>query len=115
MSGLEIRTSESKRTTVIELSGSVDMREAKALNSHLEKIFSQEKYHLVMDLSGLKFTGSMGLGTFIQTHTKCREHEGRLALVNPQPAVMKVFRTTRLDKLFNIYSTVEDAIELLED
>ena len=115
MSGLDIRTSETKGATLIKLSGSADMREAMVLNRHLEGIFSQEKYHLVIDLSGLHFTASMGLGILIQTHTKCRDHQGRLAMVNPQPAVMKVFRTMRLDQLFNIYHTVEEAMQLIAE
>jgi len=113
MSSLDISTTEGKQATVIKLSGSADMQEAALLSRHLEKLFSQDIYHLVLDLSDLQFTSSMGLSSFIQAHTKCRANEGHLAMVNPQPAVMRIFRTTRLDQLFDIYASTEEAIQAI--
>ena len=111
MSKLEIQISEGERATIMSLSGSADMGEAEQLDARLEKTFSQGKYNLVIDLSLLEFTSSMGLGSLIRAHTRCREENGRMNLVNPQPSVMKVIQTTHLNELFNIYGTLEEAVE----
>jgi len=57
----------------------------------------------------------MGLGSLIMAHSTCKEHKGRLAIVNPQPAVMKIFITTRLDQLFTIFESQEQAKEALRE
>jgi anti-sigma B factor antagonist len=111
MNRLEILVSEREDTIVLSLSGSADMGEAELLNQHLEKEFSQGRYKMVIDLSDLEFTSSMGLGSLIRAHTKCRQEKGRLSLVNPQPAVMKVIQTTHLNELFNIYQTLDEAMQ----
>ena len=109
MSNLDISITQDDQATIIRLSGSADMQEANLLNQHLEKVFEQNCYTLVIDLSELKFTSSMGLGSLIMAHSTCKEHKGRLVILNPQPAVMKIFKTTRLDQLFNIFKSLEEA------
>ncbi len=110
MNKLAISTNERDEATIITLSGSAALGEASVLERHLQAVFSQGRYKLVIDLSGLDFTSSLGLGSLIRAHTRCREHAGFLFLVNPQPRVMKVFKTTHLDELFHIYAKVEEAI-----
>jgi anti-sigma B factor antagonist len=111
MSKLDITITESEEAIVIKLSGAADMEEAALLNRHLDQVFSQERYRLVMDLSGLDFTSSMGLSILIKAHTRCRDNKGGLSIVNPKPGVLKIFQTTRLDQLFNIYSSLEEALQ----
>jgi len=115
MNGLEIKVSEQKKATIVSLAGSADMREAEVLDTQLEKEFSLGRYNLVMDLSKLEFMSSMGLGSLIRAHIRCRAKKGRLSLVNPQPAVLKVIQTTRLNELFNIYGTLEEALEVSKE
>lgn len=38
-------------------------------------------------------------------------HEGRLVLANPSPFVAGVLEATKLDTFFEIYSSVEEALE----
>ena len=111
MSNLDISITKDDQVTIIRLCGSADMQEANMLNQHLEKVFEEKCYTLVIDLSELKFTSSMGLGSLIMAHTTCRENMGRLAVVNPQPAVLKIFQTTRLDQLFTIFKSIKEAKE----
>jgi len=110
MSKLSISTTEQENTTIFLLEGSADLTESGILDKHLQEIFAQGKYKLVMDLSGLDFTSSLGLSSLIRAHTRCRNNEGQLSLVNPQPKVLRVFKTTRLTELFTIYASVEEAV-----
>ena len=114
MSKLAISTTEQENTTIFLLNGSADLTEAGILDKHLQEVFAQGKYKLVMDLSGLDFTSSLGLSSLIRAHTRCRDNEGQLSLVNPQPKVLRVFKTTRLTELFAIYQSVEDAVAAMQ-
>ena len=111
---LEISAVEHEEATVIALSGSADMAEAEELNRVLAEAAEREKAMLVIDLSGLGFIGSMGLGSLIKAQSVCRRHGGKVVLVKPQPEVHRVLKTTQLDQLFEICSSVEEAIRTNE-
>ena len=113
MSNLAISTTEQEDTTIFQLKGSADLIEAGVLDKHLQSVFAEGKYRLVIDLTDLSFTSSLGLGSLIRAHTRCRENQGRLTLVNPQPKVMRIFKTTRLTHLFAIYPSVEEAMNAM--
>lgn len=115
MSNLQISLSERHNSTVIRLSGSADITEAAALNEQFEKLFTAKKFRLIIDLGDLAFTSSMGLGALIKAHRQCRTNQGMLTLVGPQPSVMRVFKITQLDKLFQICPTLEQALATQEN
>ena len=108
---LEIFVSERDDVVVVELKGSADISATTMLESRLAGILASGRNWIVMDLSDLEFTSSVGLGSLIRAHIRCRESGGCLGMANPQPAVMKVFKTTRLNELFELYDSVNEALE----
>jgi len=114
MSELQIYACERGGTTVISLIGSADIVEADRLQGYLDKTIAEGKCRVLVDLSKMVFASSMALGVLIRAHRECHKHQGGLLLVNPQAAVMKVLLTTQLDHLFEIYSSVEEALAALE-
>ncbi len=93
---------------MVKLVGSADMSEANALRNQLEPLVLGGKRDLILDLENLEFICSLGLGTMIHLHTLCREQGGNLGILNPQPQVRKVFKTTCLDQLFLIGTSYEE-------
>jgi anti-sigma B factor antagonist len=86
------------------------MDAAEKLRLKLEELAAKGAPVIVVDLSGMDFICSLGLGAIISGHLKCRHHNGQIKLVNPQQAVMQLLETTRLTKLFPIYSSVDQAL-----
>ncbi len=103
---LQIAVDEYERYTAIHLKGSADMAEAAEMSSVIDKIIEDGKHQLIMDIKLLDFICSMGLGTLIKTQTRCGQKNGSFHIVNPQPAVQRILKTTRLDKLFSISCSV---------
>lgn len=69
--------------------------------------------HLVIDLGGLAYVSSFGLGA-IMAAAKAREaSKGTLVLVQLRGFVKQVFDLTRLTPLFRNYDTVEQALQSL--
>ncbi|HOD81064.1 MAG: Anti-sigma-B factor antagonist [Planctomycetes bacterium ADurb.Bin126] len=95
---------------VVRIAGSAGMREAEQMRAALEKLADDKPPLIVLDLSSMEFICSMGLGAIIQSHLRSRHHNGQVRLVNPQPAVLDLLETTRLNKLFQIYPSVEQAV-----
>lgn len=64
---------------------------------------------VVLDLTQVTFIDSSGLGAIVAT-MKHLAPERRLLLAGLTPAVEKVFRLTRMDSVFQIFLTLEEAL-----
>ena len=78
--------------------------------SFLPLIKQNPKIQLIIDFSNVKFLTSSVLGLLIRISKKVTEAEGKLRLCSIAPKIMDVFRITRLDKIFEIMSDVDDAM-----
>lgn len=109
---LDMSLSHYKNHTVLSLAGSADMAETQAFAKVLDHVIDAGKTDLVLDISRLDFVCSMALGIWIKSQSRCRHLQGDLVLASPQPAVMRVLKTTRLNDLFTICPCVQAALKL---
>jgi anti-sigma B factor antagonist len=65
---------------------------------------------LVFDLQRLRFADSSGLGAFISCLRQVNARGGDVKLCGMSPQVRTVFELVRLHRIFDIYSTPEEAI-----
>ncbi|MGC9455003.1 MAG: STAS domain-containing protein [Phycisphaerae bacterium] len=107
---LEIDIEERGRATVIAVRGSAGMEDADRLRAALEELAERKVPVIVLELSGMDFICSLGLGAIINGHLKSRHHQGQIRLVNPQKSIRDLLETTRLTRLFPIFSNVDQAI-----
>jgi anti-anti-sigma factor len=56
----------------------------------------------VLDLSGLEYISSAGLGVLLRTHKRLMSNESGLELVNVNKHIADIFRYSGFDKLFVI-------------
>jgi anti-sigma B factor antagonist len=68
----------------------------------------------VLDFSGVAHLSSTALGMLITLHKRIREKGGELRLCGIQPAIMEVFVITRLNEIFSISQTREQALATLK-
>lgn len=69
--------------------------------------------HLLLDLTGLAFVDSGGLGFLFRLQRKLQGQGRRLILCGPQPAVRQLLDITRLTALFELTANREQALRLL--
>jgi anti-sigma B factor antagonist len=65
---------------------------------------------LVFDLRPLRFTDSSGLGAFLSCLRHVNARGGDVKLCGMSPQVRAVFELVRLHRIFDIYSTPEEAV-----
>ncbi|MBN1444395.1 MAG: STAS domain-containing protein [Planctomycetes bacterium] len=65
---------------------------------------------LILDLSGIEFIDSSGLGAIVCCFQKLGPH-GRVALAGPQESVALMLRLTHVDKVFTLLETPEDILQ----
>ena len=66
---------------------------------------------LIIDFSNVKFLSSAVLGLLIRISKKIYESGGQLKLCCIDPKILKVFKITRLNKVFDIYKDREKALK----
>lgn len=68
---------------------------------------------MVVDFASVTNMSSSALGMLITLHKRIREADGQLRLCNIQPAIMEVFRITRLNEIFTLCNSRAEALENL--
>jgi len=92
----------SGNSALIFLNGKIYVSDASLLRDDLLEIIDQGITDLRMDLSGLTYIDSSGLGTLVTINKRTKEKRGRLVLTGVQGLPMDLIKRTRLDKVFNI-------------
>lgn len=95
--------------TVIDVKGEVDVYTAPKLREKLVDLVSQGSHQIVVNLEGVEFLDSTGLGVLVGGLKRVKSHDGTLALVCTKAKILKVFSITGLSKVFPIYETVQEA------
>ena len=107
--GLEVDESR-QPYIVLAVAGEVDVYTAPRLREKLVELVSQGKHQIVVDLEGVDFLDSTGLGVLVGGLKRLRSHEGDLSLVCTRQRILKVFEITGLTKVFSIFGSVDEAV-----
>ena len=97
---------------VILVHGTASMMESEKMRQVLDDLTARHTTPIILDLSDLDFICSTGLGAIIDGHLKTRHYNGQIRLVNPQPPVRELLETTRLTTLFQVFSSLDSAMEV---
>jgi anti-sigma B factor antagonist len=107
---LSVTSHEQGGRTVVAVGGEIDVYTAPQLRERLNDLVADGQYHLVVDMQGVEFLDSTGLGVLVGGLKRVRAHDGSLRLVCVQEKILKVFRITGLTKVFPIHDSVEEAV-----
>ncbi|HWQ41329.1 MAG TPA: STAS domain-containing protein [Desulfosporosinus sp.] len=78
------------------------VHDASLLRDDLLEIINQGIVDVRMDLSGLSYIDSSGLGTLVTINKRTKEKNGKLVLTGAQGLPLELIKRTRLDKVFII-------------
>jgi anti-sigma B factor antagonist len=96
--------------TVIEVSGEIDVYTAPKLRETLINLVEAGSYQLIVDMEGVEFLDSTGLGVLVGGLKRVRAQDGWIDLVCTQNRILRIFKITGLNKVFSIHDSVPDAI-----
>jgi anti-sigma B factor antagonist len=66
---------------------------------------------MILDLSGVPYLDSSGLGSLVSACTSAAKAGRRIALAGVNHRVLKVFEITKVEQIFLMFPTLSDAIE----
>jgi len=96
--------------TVVAPTGRLDVAGAPALKDAISEALKNGQAKVVIDMEGVSFVDSTGLGSVIAALKQIRSSQGDLRLAAPNQQVRVVLELTTLDRVFPYYSTVEEAL-----
>jgi anti-sigma B factor antagonist len=95
--------------SVVDVKGEIDVYTAPKLREKLIELVSEGSYNVVVNLEGVDFLDSTGLGVLVGALKRVKAHDGTLSLVCTQEKILKIFKITGLTKVFPIHDSVESA------
>ncbi|OZM70117.1 hypothetical protein CFN78_26970 [Amycolatopsis antarctica] len=96
-------TTSGAATTVLEVTGEVDLSTADQLAEAIDAAASADEVELVtVDLAGVSFMDSAGLRVLVSGMKQADARGAKLVVAGPQPQVRKVFELTGLDEVLGL-------------
>jgi anti-sigma B factor antagonist len=89
----------------------LDAHNSEELKSELNRVFERETNDAVVDLKDVRFIDSSGLGVLVSGFKNASTRQRSLKLAGLQTQVKSMFELTRLHRVFDIYQTVDEALE----
>ncbi|MGH9022876.1 MAG: STAS domain-containing protein [Acidimicrobiia bacterium] len=95
---------------ILEVSGEVDLYTVPQLREALTEMAQRWK-RFAVDLDGVSFIDSTGLGVLVGGLKRARDGGGDLELICSQAQILRVFEITGLTSVFSIHASSEGAVE----
>jgi anti-sigma B factor antagonist len=107
---LDIEFSQDGDACIVALKGEVDVYTAPALRERLIEASESGSLTVVVDMTGVDFIDSSGLGVLVSALKRVRENGGQMRIVTSKEPILKIFRITGLDRVFELSPTLPEAV-----
>lgn len=97
---------------VVRVSGEVDVATCGLLRDGLLRVVGDEYYRgVVVNLAGVNFIDSAGIGVLVGVWHRARASDGSMALAVPSRQVQSILEITGLTKVFPIFNSETEAVQ----
>ena len=115
---LRLRTrpfsAQTERVMVVEVAGELDLHSAPQLRAEVGRALENNVPRIVIDLAGVTFLDSTGVGVLVGALKRARAATGALNFCGAQPRVRRVFEITGLLGALPLFDTRDQACAALE-
>lgn len=101
---------EERGSLVVSFEGDVDLEYSPTARKVLLDAVSQDR-NVLVDLSGVSYIDSSGVANLVEAFQISREKGTGFALVSVSAEALRVFGLARLDEVFTIHGSLEDALD----
>jgi len=112
MAELDVKERQAGDITILDLSGEVRIGEGSiALRDSIRKLADEGKKNVLLNLAGVKYIDSTGIGELIANYTTVKRQGGQLKLLKLTDRVKNLLVIT---KLLTVFDTYDDEAEALK-
>jgi anti-sigma B factor antagonist len=109
---MQIDTTEPRAgAAVLTLEGRLNMVSAPQLKTAITELVEAGRTHVLVDLTGVGFMDSSGLGVLIAGLKRARQDGGDLRITGVTQQVATVLQLTNLDRVLHAYADVGEALD----
>jgi len=112
---MQIKAEEKNGVTVFKIFGDIDINSSPDVKKSFDKSITRDKNKVVISLENVGYVDSSGLATLVEIYKNLRTYAGKLKLTNLSDKVRGLFEITKLDKLFEIVPTEQEAVDGFSD
>ena len=88
--------------------------DASLLHDKLYECIESDRKRIVIDLAGVEWMNSTGLGILISSYTTLRNNSGELKLANVTDKIQSLLSITKLVSVFDAHDSVDEAVKSFE-
>ncbi len=103
-----------KNNLLVQFKGELDHHTTENIRQKIDQqYFDQRLKNIILDLRGLTFMDSSGIGLIMGRYRNCIEKNGIVAIVSDNSYVDKMLNMSGLLKIIKVYTSIEAAAENL--
>ena len=112
MAELDVKERQAGDVTILDLSGDVRIGEgAISLRDSIRNLADQGKNKVLLNLAGVKYMDSSGVGELIANYTTIKRQGGQLKLLNLTDRIQNLLVITKLLTVFDSYDNEPEALK----
>lgn len=109
---MKLSTEVKQRTLIVRVEGELDMHVAGVFRDMVDEMLEQQDIsNLVLNLGQVTFIDSSGLGVILGRYKRISQCGGKMAAVQLQPQVEKIFELSGLLRIMKHYPTETQALQ----
>ena len=108
---MQIKVEEKDGVKICYAEGDIDINSSPQVKKTFDKVVQAKSEKVLINLKGVGYIDSSGLATLVEVLKNFRSYGGKLKLCNLSAKVKSLFEITKLEKLFDITETEEDAVK----
>ncbi len=109
---MEVFVHSMDKAVVVAPVGDVDLSVARELQGHLKRAIEGKPARLIVNLGKVPYMDSSGVATLVEAMQITRKQATKLVLCDLQDKVRSIFEIARLDRVFTIVSSQEEAVTI---
>ena len=111
MAELNLTERQAGDITILDMDGKVTIGEGSvALRNTIRRLLGEGKKKIVLNLSGVGYVDSSGIGEFVSSFTAVNKEDGSLKLLNLTQKIQDLLAITKLLTVFDVYDSETDAL-----
>lgn len=108
---LDIRSRVEGDQHIIIAKGEIDLYSSTMLREYIFTTLQQEPRVLIVDLDAVRYIDSSGIATMVEALQRANKSKTTFKVAGLSNNVLEVFELVKLEKVFDIYDSVADALQ----
>ena len=111
MAELDVKERQAGDVTILDLVGAIRIGEGSiAMRNAIRGLVDGGKHKILLNLAGVKYMDSTGIGELIASYTTVSRGGGQLKLLNLTDKIQDLLVITKLLTVFDVYENESDAL-----